>query len=423
MARTCRFPFHHGPFRAAFLALLLIACASSAAKAITKAEHLYLLTATPTMDNSSFPANLYTVTAGHELRLVRNIVPTQDGTFDVLDDLGDKIYVLYPHSSRTTVSVIHKDGPTKIDKVTVNVKLYGWRMGVSAGPGLQSYLLIPFTFPDGLLSVAGDVSANVPRVASGQWNEYRSFRYEGFAGGPGLCWYSPLMTLTPHEVVMRMFMGSAKNQVELNPASPDMRVPEGRPWWPVQIIAASRRFFAFDVPPPGVGGTFAIPLHVYDRKLRLWRVLNLPATNPRSRIFGDWLATIVVNYVVKNGAHSGRQNERDRSTVLLPDVRKEYSGCGKHCSIPGTLILDNLSDGRRITLQTKQEDSEIVDVGRDGLVLYRVNDSIFSAHIEGDKVSAPTLVVKGEDVPEVHWAFWSKAGTEPHSTAHTSSNH
>jgi hypothetical protein len=78
-------------------------------------------------------------------------------------------------------------------------------------------------------------------------------------------------------------------------------------------------------------------------------------------------------------------------------------------SIPGTLLLDNLEDGRRITIDTGQEDSEILTVRADGLVLYRVNDSIFSAQIEGDKLSQPTLVVKDEDVPEVHWVFWSPA--------------
>jgi len=46
-----------------------------------------------------------------------------------------------------------------------------------------------------------------------------------------------------------------------------------------------------------------------------------------------------------------------------------------------------------------------VDSGR---ILYRVNDSIFSAQIEGDKPTKPTLIVKDDDVPEVHWVFWSQ---------------
>ena len=102
---------------------------------------------------------------------------------------------------------------------------------------------------------------------------------------------------------------------------------------------------------------------------------------------------------------------------LLPDVRDQFYLMDSGLYIPGIFVLDNLVDGRRITLEIHQEDSEILDVRKDGLVLYRVNDEIFEAHIEGDKLSAPKLVVKGEDVPEVHWAFWSKAGTEPHALA------
>jgi predicted transcriptional regulator len=83
--------------------------------------------------------------------------------------------------------------------------------------------------------------------------------------------------------------------------------------------------------------------------------------------------------------------------------------------------LDNLVEGTRITIQTGQEDSEVLDVRSHSLVLYRVNEEIFEAKIEGDKLSASKLVVKGEDVPEVHWVFWSKIRTEQHSSIHNPS--
>jgi len=41
-------------------------------------------------------------------------------------------------------------------------------------------------------------------------------------------------------------------------------------------------------------------------------------------------------------------------------------------------------------------------------VLYRVNDTIFQAQIAGGKLRGTTVVVKDEDVPEIHWVFWSK---------------
>ena len=112
-----------------------------------------------------------------------------------------------------------------------------------------------------------------------------------------------------------------------------------------------------------------------------------------------------------NPGHNDESNQWVKD--LLPDVRQEFADMRMYCVIPGLLILDNLADGRRITLKTHEEDSEILDVRKDGLVLYRVNDEIFSTNIEGDRLSAPILVVKGEDVPEVHWAFWSSAQAEP----------
>ena len=51
------------------------------------------------------------------------------------------------------------------------------------------------------------------------------------------------------------------------------------------------------------------------------------------------------------------------------------------------------------------------DIDFDGLDPYRVNDSIFAAQIEGDKLSRPMLVLKNDDVPGVHWVFWSPKGT------------
>ena len=73
--------------------------------------------------------------------------------------------------------------------------------------------------------------------------------------------------------------------------------------------------------------------------------------------------------------------------------------------IPGILELDNIQDGRRITFKTNQEDSESLLVTAAGVVLYRVNDSIFQTYIEGSALVNTTTIVKDMDVPEVHWAF------------------
>lgn len=67
----------------------------------------------------------------------------------------------------------------------------------------------------------------------------------------------------------------------------------------------------------------------------------------------------------------------------------------------------NLEDGRRITLNTQVEDSEILLVTRDDRALYRVNDAIYEASIQGSSLGPPSLIVRDTNVPEIHWAFLS----------------
>jgi len=143
------------------------------------------------------------------------------------------------------------------------------------------------------------------------------------------------------------------------------------------------------------------------------------------RVSGSWLATTVEEPNPSGKESPGVKNERTLpayayKTSDFPQVRGLY---GTKSYMPGKLLLQNLADSRKLTIDTGQQDSEILDVRKDGLVLYRVNDEIFSSHIEGDKLSAPKLVVKGDDVPEVHWVFWSKVGTKPRSSIHNSSKH
>lgn len=70
-------------------------------------------------------------------------------------------------------------------------------------------------------------------------------------------------------------------------------------------------------------------------------------------------------------------------------------------------MLQNLGDGRKIRIETDQEDSEILWAD-DNSALYRVNDAIYQAQIIGDKLQDTTMIVKDQDVPEIHWVFWSK---------------
>jgi hypothetical protein len=453
------------------IALLLAACMPADAQTGTKAGDLYLLAGTPTsLQGTSYPVTLYNADSHQKLKLVRQIVAptpwmegeTRGGVAAVLDDMIGRIYVVFPAPRASTVSIIHKGQPTVDDQVTFEPRLvngYGPGVGLSAGALGASYLLLAgteeeagsndFRSVDTLMVVAGDAPAQGNRViqddyaravstpclypcpafkesaAQTEWRKYQSFRFEGSPGGPTAPGFTPNGKTLADHVVIGGPQGSWIPLDSTPPGFPVEKKPPGNPT--IVIVAATERFFAFTVTPAGYTSLGLPPsgvesVYVHDRKLNTWKEIKSAATVPVGRrIFGSWLATIVEVIIRGEGSpdNPGRENERSYQTDSLPNIRDLYSEfAAKEISIPGTLLLDNLEDGRRIRIDTGQEDSEILDVRDDGLVLYRVNDSVFAAQIAGDKLGKPSLVVKDEDVPEVHWVFWShseapRANTQP----------
>jgi hypothetical protein len=383
----------------------------------TTGGNLYLLGETELdIHTGGTGLNLYAADTSHNLKLVRKIVrapdPTNpgdfgDGVYAVRDDMGDKIYVTYPNIIPSILSVIHKARPAMKDEVDFNphhFTVLTTDLGIAAGDGRQSYLLCTFLRPvpnykgpnpggihSSLVSVAGDAPAEGRRVRGADWTVFKDFRYQGAPSGPqsGVLGY-----IKDNHVRIQAEPGAGPFTL---PADLDLVPPfplETGPGNISVIVAANSRYFAF-VPfirlrkenPTGYIGAPYVCIH--DRKRNTWKRLTSASTEADTRrIFGSWLATIVEVW------HPGEFVEN-------PGAKQGET----QTSIPGTLVLDNLEDGRRIVLNTGQEDSEILAVREDGLVLYRVNDAIFAAQIERENLSKPTLVVKDEGVQGVHWIF------------------
>ncbi len=433
-------------FRTIFLALLLIACASGTAKASTKAEHLYLLAATPTPDSASgFPVRVYTVT-GKRPALVRQVAK---GLFSVTDDLSGHLYVLSLKMNK--LSVIYENAPEKVDVIPAPTRkgpdqgfdFYNPTWGAVAGPGVSpSVVFANWTDHWTVARIFAGAIPGQPRVVEGSWNLYRYFRYGGPGGGPYGSGTNPRACVVAYSIAIEWggnyayglgvlsaappFMPSTAG---LEPLSAGIPPPRFKTRWG-DVLADTGRFFLFDAPlPEDLEERRTEPLYVLNKKTGQWRVIKLPFYWFRPRVFGSWVATTVQEPNPEGRVSPGLENERAHEVDVhtptgvvreLPRIRGMYPS---KVFMPGKLLLQNLVDGRKLTIDTGQQDSEVLDVLKDGLVLYRVNNEIFSARIEGGKLSAPKLVVKGEDVPEVHWVFWSKAGFEPHSTAHGSSKH
>jgi hypothetical protein len=174
------------------------------------------------------------------------------------------------------------------------------------------------------------------------------------------------------------------------------------------IVATSTRWLVLDshYQDKSLGPRVSFP--VYDRVHGRWTSVDVEGNASSLRLFGEWVAVIVAIRNPEHKAGPGRENERSLPTDRLPSVQNEYAiFAGKWGFFPGVLTLQNLADGRKIRIETGQEDSEILRLEND-IVLYRVNDTIYEAKIIGHQLKDSTVIVKDEDVPEIHWAFWSK---------------
>jgi hypothetical protein len=65
----------------------------------------------------------------------------------------------------------------------------------------------------------------------------------------------------------------------------------------------------------------------------------------------------------------GATHERDTETDVLPNTRALYAMSGaRNCRIPGVLVLQNLETAKKVTINTGEEDSEILVI-HEGTVL------------------------------------------------------
>ncbi len=378
-------------------------------------QDLYLLAGTPTnYGDEKFPVSLYRVNVSEKLKLVREVVPQTDGLYAV-HAMGDVIFVAHPHVTPTRVSIIHTDDPLPADDVVFNPDGFNSIQSreVLAEPKQGSvnglFPLATNAADPGkgrLVSVLSGFAGTGARLKFDTWEEYTALRIDGESGGPSLG--SGLFgRMIGDKLAISIF--GRDIPVESLPPFPHTMNKQIIVWF----MAVSRDYSVLALantvpaPPAEKGGTFREML-VHERVRDQWKKIQIEGNNSRLRLFGSWLATIVGMANPDHKPGPGRENERGSSTDRLPNVQEQYATfLGRETSLPGILVLQDLADGRKIRIETGQEDSEILRVEGD-TVLYRINDTIYQAKIVGDQLKDATVVVKDEDVPEIHWAFWSK---------------
>ncbi|HCC56753.1 MAG TPA: hypothetical protein DEQ47_05725 [Solibacterales bacterium] len=398
------------------LAVLLIASEALWSQQTEGGRHLYLLAASPTIYGPvTYPADLYVIGENSKLQLVRHVVPSAEGVDFVLSST-DALIVAHPHISPTAIDIIHFDNPESVDSVTPKIGQRGIADGfVINSPG-QTLIGFDLNSPPeqiplktSLIGIDLRESDSATRVLDPlPWKSVMNVRIEGEAGGP-------LEGRSPH------FAGTLKKDgwVRNTPDGPVVLVPysatqpaalEGR-------VAALRctndRFSIFAVG----AGTHAETLMqttstaiVADRQLGTSRSITIRGSQSRYRLFGSWLAVLVVESAAAPKSRPGSKLQRKVATATLPSVAEDYEDAKRVMGewLPGTLELINLNSGEFIQLNTGQSDSEILSVSGNQ-VLYRVDHQIFEAAITDGRLGKSVLLVDDENVSEIHWVFWSTA--------------
>lgn len=381
---------------------------------VKDSRSLFLLAGTPTnYGDQAFPVTLYRINSDGKLKSVREVVGQKDGLYSVRQ-ADQAIFVAYPHVLPSSVSIIHTDEPLRTDALAFNSRgltPIQNKEGLSESPGSGVNELFPLVKGSmdpkrGTLVSVSSALEEDQRIQADRWNQYKDFRFDGIPGGFALT-AGPFGLLDDQKIRMSIF-GRA---IDIENVPPLMeRTPTGAIAW---LMVVSSRYsvlsFADSAPkksqePPSRDRE----MFVHDRYEDQWRRIKIEGTRPRLRIFGFWLTTIVAMENPDHKPSPGRQSERNSETAQFPNIQMGYENlAGSESWLPGILVLENLDDGRKIRIETGQEDSEILRVERD-VVLYRVNDTIYQSKIGGNQLKGTTVVVKDEDVPEIHWAFWSK---------------
>lgn len=409
------------PFSWVWICALAACLATGAAAAPPPA--LYLLAATPSSGTAStYPATLYRAGQGKDagkLVKVRQIFTSEQGLFDVRDDLDGHLYLL--DDKLNQVSIVHEAHPAQADTITPSAPLDFYWPAYGAVAGATPGLLLA-SVQDGrrvITRVLADASPSTPRISTGGagfFSLYKNFRFTGAVGGPN----PPIIPQAVVEGRQLALLDLDHPEVSLDLTPAAFKSPFVMPGASlnVNLIAVTPAYFAFSLADPN-GGPAPTPIYVHNLHTGAWSTVEVPAATiePASRLFGSWLATITKQWVQGQTdppppLSPGMENERETAPHLggpqaQPNVREAYALLQQSFYMPGDLELDNLADGRKLTIHTGQQDSEVLDVTAAGEVLYRVNDAIYAGRIMGTQLAGVRRLLQGEAVPEVHWVFYA----------------
>lgn len=387
-------------------------------------RNIYLLAAAPAglQTRQSYPAALYAMGEKHTLQPIVHFFTPGEHFSNVANDLHGTVYI----AGKTGIYVLHLADAQK--PVFVPVKNFddAFCWGAVYGGGTAGVQYCPGRVVD---LVAATSNPGQARLSRGRWAAFKFLQFSGENGGPFQL-RPPVAGIDGEKLVMPFGTPSAPVVLAQLPPQARASLKLRRR---VSILASTDQYLVIWIQPPAIGAASGTPgvrqlpgvqrppphqapvgVLVLDKRTGRWQPLQLPTTvstqtNVPVRLFGDWLVTTVMAWSPPvSGAASpntgGLTEQKSPMYSAGTDIAAAYNRRFLHIHIPGKLALWNLADGRKLTLKTGRQDSEVLLIEGDE-VLYRINNAIYSAKISGDHIGPPALVVKSPAVVNIHWAF------------------
>lgn len=142
--------------------------------------------------------------------------------------------------------------------------------------------------------------------------------------------------------------------------------------------------------------------YILDKETGEWDLLTLRGGQTNVQTFGGpWLTGVI------SGNYTGTPSPGHEKRKFEPSGQEAYYNWAmkdrKKYDI-GEIYLYNIKTKKKLSIKTDEGDTEVLLVDGD-TVYYRVNDEIYKATIEKNKVGDGVLIAKDDAILNVHWAF------------------
>ena len=214
--------------------------------------------------------------------------------------------------------------------------------------------------------------------------------YAGVPGGPSAV---PYLYVSRVGNKLHVGRGNEGPVVDELTGAVDKEVPkEGG-----MVVGADSHHFI--LAPLADSGTYDTKLLIHNLKTGEWRTARMPGVGTRVRWFSPWLAGIVEHVREPNRiANPGRELE----PIAIQTQFANQEGANRR--IDGQLWLYNVETQQVVTIETGQEDSEVLGI-KDGQVFYRTTDAVFRGSLANGGMEAPRLLIRDYRLARVHWLF------------------